>query len=176
MKPRHLTAVVLLVQVLALLLSACGDMEDAGGIIGGDFVIPKGVLNHNVQKIQIIALKGSRDTTAILQSCQSDNLAAKVFSKSDMVKFYSGNDKSRSYVQNITADELQAGLNLKVEVETGTNYIFIIEIIADLGDGTSQVVANGSGMYQKVAKGSNKKLSVVLSELSPALTCSPLID
>ena len=184
---RTMTFTKTLTAAAALVLSAafvgCGGTEDdefsdgaETGSVGGSFLIPRSALTADVRQIQVIALKGSRDNTALLQNCQSVNLANKTFSKSDMVKFYDGNDSSRSFVQNVTADELIAGTQIKVEVETGTNYVFIVELIAGTSDGGSQVVANGSGAYQKVAKGTNKALNITLSQLSPALTCEPLID
>ncbi len=162
----------------AMMLAACGGEfdDDSQGDVSGSLIIPRALLDSRVSKIQFVVLSGAsgRDSSRLLSACQNDNLGT-AFKKSDLVKISSGGELKRALAKDISPEELESGVSIKLKVETGTNYLFICEIIGTADDGSLQVIANGSSIYEKVAKGDNKALSLKVNQLDPAYSCSPLI-
>lgn len=161
------------------LFLGCGDEFDGdSGSLGGNLTIPRALLEMNISKIQMIALESGsgRSTSRLLTTCQKSNLG-KEFEKGDMVRIIDGSKKRLAFVKDVTRAELEAGASLKVELETGTNYLFIFEIIGTGENGAYQLLANGSSVYEKVSKGSdNKSISVTLTPFSESLDCDPLFN
>lgn len=169
MKNFHALACLAATSIVAF---GCGGSEDDGAFIGSDLVIPRGILSQDISQIQVLALSNGsgRNVEKLLEKCQGDNLG-NAFSKSDLVKLYDDGDEHNALSWDLTASDLAGGVKLNLEVETGTNYLFVFEVIGTNGDGTQRVVANGSAIYEKVSKGKNKGASVHLYQVEPALDC-----
>lgn len=157
----------------------CGYGEDQNcGAIGGELIMPRALLDLNVSKIQVIALdNGSgRNVGRLLSTCQKSNLGSE-FQKDDMVEIHDGGDKKDALVVDVTRAELESGVELQIELETGTNYLFIFEILGTDESGALKLLANGSSVYEKVSKGSdNKSFSVSLEAKETAPDCDPLFN
>ncbi len=173
---------VLSLMLLAVLTAAplgCGsEFDEEAGAIGGTLILPRALLDLNVSKIQVIALdNGSgRNVGRLLGTCQKSNLGSE-FQKDDMVEFRDGGKKRRTFVKDVTRAELESGVQLKIELETGTNYLFIFEILGTGTGGAHRLLANGSSVYEKVSKGSdNKAISVALKPFDDSPACDPLFD
>ena len=175
---RALFRLTLLCAALALL--GCGDELDGEGTgsIGGHLTLPRALLEMNVSKIQVVVLENGsgRNAERLLGNCQRLNVGRE-FEKGDIVKVIAGGDKRYAYVKDVTQAELEAGTKLKVELETGTNYLFIFEVLGTGDGGQLQLIANGSSVYEKVSKGSdNKAISITLNPLATIPDCAPLFD
>lgn len=170
---------LMLLIALLTLPSGCGDeFDEDAGAIGGSLTLPRALLDLNVSKIQVIALdNGSgRNVSRLLSTCQNANLGSE-FQKDDMVEIRDGGKKRRAFVKEVTRAELEAGVQLKIEIETGTNYLFIFEILGTDANGALRLLANGSSVYEKVSKGSdNKAISISLDPFDVSPECDPLFD
>lgn len=148
------------------------------GAIGGELIMPRALLDLNVSKIQVIALNNGsgRNVGRLLSTCQSANLGSE-FQQDDMVEIHDGGDKKDALVVDVTRAELESGVELQIELETGTNYLFIFEILGTDENGALRLLANGSSVYEKVSKGSdNKSFSVSLETKETAPDCAPLFN
>ncbi|MDR0965496.1 MAG: hypothetical protein LBM75_03150 [Myxococcales bacterium] len=146
----------------------CGDeFDDEGsGSIGGTLTLPRALLDMNVSKIQVIVLESGsgRNAQTLRRACQKSNLG-QMFQKDDLVRVVDGGDKRLSFVKEISKEALEAGTKLKIELETGTNYLFIFEIFGTGAGNALQLLANGSAAYEQVSKGSdNKSIAVTLND------------
>lgn len=163
--------------VLATSLPGCGDeFDEEAGSIGGNLTMPRALLDLNVSKIQVIALdNGSgRNVGRLLGTCQKSNLGSE-FQKDDMVEIRDDGEKRRAFVKDVTRAELESGVQLKIEIETGTNYLFIFEVLGTDASGALRLLANGSSVYEKVSKGSdNKAISITLEAFDVSPECDPL--